>query len=188
MKEKDIKKTKKKVLIALLCVVLIFAIIFRILVGCFSYTPRSLFARAYQGDRVEINVYATVDGEPVEITKAKNELNDEDEYLYGDYTLLSRLQQKDGYTKISCKAKSYGDYYIYLNIDDKYPIAVTFYQFNWWNIQRSDLYIDYNTKTNEITSYENYTYLSEDGQTVSEKKEKTTFNLDDQNLIYVGQE
>lgn len=133
-------------------VAVIVIIILVITVGMVRFISRPfpsdwLGTRLYQGQRIVIHLHITVDGEPANISKNDNML-----YLL--------IPSNDG-AVISARANSYDVYEYSVLINNEISLGITARHFNWWEIIRSDLFIDINTETDSYTVYENYSYTAE---------------------------
>ena len=106
-----------------------------------------LNTRAYQGNRITINMHVTIDGKEANISS--------DSHF---------LKHRDGYTVLKDRANSYDTYKYPLIIEGentRIPLNITVNHWNWWEIVESDLYIDIDTKSNTYTIYENYGFTAE---------------------------
>lgn len=178
---------RKKAICVLSAVLIIAAVgeIFSLTFG--GYTIENLMARAYKGDRIIVNIHARIDGKSVSISKnSALKLTEEEQYDYAND--ISTVSSKDDYYVLRCNTPyGYGPYNFYLLVDNNYPIVINMYQFNWWDIQRSNLYIDIDTKNNSMTYYDEYTSLLESGIKQKRKNEKNTaYNIDLGTYIWAG--
>lgn len=177
---------KKKIIIipsVILCVLACLSGIF-----VFSiYTPKALLARLYTGDRVVVNLYATVDGKPAK-TVLDNPVDLSEEEFFENANDICTLKDKNNYTKINVNTDLYGNGKIYLLLNEKYPICLEYYQFNWWDIQRINVYVDINSNDNLITYHYDYSYLAEDGKKIYANSEKQKNSLDSSNCIWIGRD
>lgn len=178
---------KKKIIsvISVLFILFIAGIIFLI---CFcDYTPLSLVARAYTGNRIVVNIHTTVDGKSVYVYKNDDLKSAEEEYIENAND-ISTISNKENYNVLKCLTYGYGPHDFYLLIDNKYPIVINMYQYNWWDIQRSDLYIDIDTKNDTMTYYYEHTSLQENGKKQKNKKDEVTVSdVNSINYIWVGE-
>jgi hypothetical protein len=154
----------KKIIKIIISIVLIFVVSFVCYI-CFDVNSY-LGVRLYPGSRITVNLYVTVDGESVNVTK------DDNTYFLidnGDYsTIKDRANDYDTYT-----------YNMYIN---DIPFYVTVRHWNWWEILKCDLYIDIDTQSNSYTTYQTYTITEESDicgtnyHTESYDTEKETYN------------
>lgn len=126
-----------------------------------------LGTRSYKGDRITVNMYITVDGKKAQITK-----NDDTEYIlhmnndseYNPYSYDDNkynLHMYDDRTVLTARANDYNTYGYFMLINGNIPLNITARHWNWWEITKSNLYIDIDTKNNSYTVYENYKYTKE---------------------------
>ena len=148
-------KNKKHKLIIIVAVVLIVIIVSPVIVikSVLGFKPQDaswLNVRAYQGNRITVNLYVTVDGEPAKLTKNGIGFN---------------LENNDGFQTLTDRANDYNTYKYSLKISsDKsksIPLNITVNHWNWWEIVESDLYIDIDTKTQSYKTHETYCYTAE---------------------------
>ena len=147
-------ETRKKKRIIIATVVLMIVIILPVLVikSVFGFQPddASWFnVRAYQGNRITVNLYVTVDGNPAKLTKNG---------------IGFHLESNDGFHTLTDRANEYNTYEYALTIHHtgrSIPLLITVNHWNWWEIVESDLYIDIDTKTNTYKTHETYRYTAE---------------------------
>ena len=129
------KKALKKIIVFLFCVIL-----------CIALTA-VLYTRLYTGDRLTIDLYVTVDGEAGTIENAGEK-----------YDLID----KKDHCVLKERANEYGPYDFSLIIvygnNKSIPLTLKYYHYNWWEIIKSNLYIDINTENNSYTIREEYKY------------------------------
>lgn len=177
---------KKKVIGVVSAILIIIAIteLCSLIFG--GYTIQSLAARAYTGNRIIVNIHARIDGKSVSVTK-RSDLKLSEEEQYENANDISTVSSKEDYNVLKCPADCYGPHNFYLLVDNKYPIVINMYQWNWWDIQRSDLYIDIDTKNNCMTYYDEYTSLLEIGIKQKNKNDKTSVSdIDSVTYIWAG--
>ncbi|MCM1113981.1 MAG: hypothetical protein NC397_00635 [Clostridium sp.] len=159
----------------------------------FSYVSKwSYYRMHYYGDRITVNLYVTIDGEPVKTEDIQVRMSNE---IYVDNVYASKDNEENTikvtdngeYTSFSVKADSYGDYNMYADIAGC-AFHLFAYQWNWWDVQRCNLYIDIDTKRNEFKVSETYSHISEeDGYKKIECSEPETVNeISAVNYITVG--
>ena len=140
------------------------AAIILLIIAAVKITPADLKCtwlgtRLYQGDRIKVNLYIAVDGKSAEISK-----ND---------TMTYKIKKGDGCYTISHRANDYDNYEYSLLINEKIPLNLCGNHWNWWQITRSNLYIDIDTKAKTYTYYEEYSYTEENPYYhIEEGKEK----------------
>lgn len=123
-----------------------------------AFMCSGLVTRLYLGDRIKVNMYITVDGKSAEISK-----ND---------TMTYKIKKGNGCYTISHRANEYDTFEYSLLINEKIPLNLCCNHWNWWEITRSNLYIDIDTKVKTYTYYEEYSYTSYYHiEEVKEKKE-----------------
>lgn len=180
------KKKAIKITIILAILLLSFSILLALLYNL-GYTPQALMARAFGGDRITVNIHATIDGEPVFATFDDiSNLSDEAD-IAECANSISNIKNKEDFSILKCHAKSYGPENFYVLLDDEYSIVLNMWQFNWWNIQESELYIDIDTKKGTITYYDNYTSLLESGVKYKESSDKQTEPYSNRINIWIGE-
>ena len=144
MEQKIIRSITKKRRIIISVIVIAFA------ATLLSQPAMWLCFRLYSGDRITINMHITVNGKPAKIINNKN-----------DFDLI----HKKDYTVLSAKADDYDNYEYDLlieNGDDKsIPLDITVCHWDWWEIMKSDLYIDIDTKTSTYKTHEKYMTTAE---------------------------
>ena len=176
---------RKKVFLSISAVFLALFIIVCVQNGVELFQSSWFYYRVYNGDRITINLTATIDGEQIkaEDIEAKTAYYDGSE----DYQIGDRVPVKDNenHTVISIRANGYGDYHINVNICG-YNFMLEAYQWNWWDVQNSNLYIDIDTKKNEYKIFEEYSHISEECDVVKESEPKETYKISDINYISVG--
>ena len=61
-------------------------------------------------------------------------------------------------------------------------------QWNWWDVQNINLYLDIDTAKNEYKTREEYSYISEqaDYTAINESEPASTYEIDGINFISVG--
>ncbi len=59
-------------------------------------------------------------------------------------------------------------------------------QWNWWDVQNINLYIDIDTKKNEYKTYEEYSHITEECNIINESEPEETYEISDINYISVG--
>lgn len=138
------KKSKKTWVV--IAFILAFIIIFRI-VSSFNMPYSWLGVRLYVGDRNITNLHINVDGKPAKVVKA-------------DKGLYKLIPQKYG-AKIVHKARNYDVYEYRMLINNKYSLKLNYQHFNWWEILRTDIYIDIDTKSDAYKIIEKYKYTAE---------------------------
>ena len=137
-----LKTNKKKKLLIMLFILLLLLLLFK---------PTTwLGVRIYQGARITVNLHITVDGSPTTVST--------------DSTTFSLINKKDR-AVIKDRANDYDNYFYPLRIETKnennIPLNIEVRHWNWWEVVKSDLYIDINTATNSYTTYEEYQYTAE---------------------------
>lgn len=130
--------------------------------------------RLYPGNRIKANLHINIDGKPVDVTKNDNRL----------YILAKRQY---GAT-IKHRANIYNTFEYNLLINNDIPMTIYARHWNWWEITRSDVYIDIDTKSQAYTVRENYKYTKELPKYHIEKvqEEAETISGIDSIEIYVG--
>lgn len=156
----------------------------------FSFADKGLFYRIwYFGDRITVNLYATVDGEQVdakEISVVSLGIDSSSGYVLYENTQSIKITDNEDCSSFSIKADSYGDYDFLVMIGD-YKFQLGAYQWNWWDVQTSDLHIDIDTEKKQYKTYETYTHISEETgyRKVNEAEPEATYNLDEINYLSV---
>ena len=148
------KNNKKRKWILIVASVLIVVIVIPIIVikGVFGSKPNAdwLSVRAYQGDRITVNLHITIDGEPATVKKNGIGFN---------------LNNNDDFQTLTDRANDYNDYEYSLIIANEnskdIPLNIKVRHWNWWEIVESDLYIDIDTKTQSYKTHETYCYTAE---------------------------
>ena len=146
------KNKKRKWLIISGIIIAIILIILIFVKSVFGLKPDDaswLNVRAYQGNRITVNMHITIDGAPANLKQ--NGIG---------YTLKSN----DGFQTLTDRANDYNtyDYSLIINNNDKsIPLHITVNHWNWWEIVESDLYIDIDTKSNSYKTHETYRYTAE---------------------------
>ena len=149
------KNNKKRKWILIVAIILIVVIIIPIMVikGVFGSKPNAdwLSIRAYQGDRITVNLHVTIDGEPA--TVKENGIG------------FNLNNNDDGFQTLTDRANDYNTYKYSLTIVNEngelIPLSITVNHWNWWEIVESDLYIDIDTKTQSYKTHETYCYTAE---------------------------
>lgn len=136
-------KKKSKIIISFTSVLLAFVLVFNIFYMPFTW----LGTRVYAGSRIICNIHITVDGEKANISK-------NDSFLY-------ILLDKNYGEKLVDRANEYNTFKYKLKINNENDLIITANHWNWWEITRSDLYIDIDTNSNTYTAYEEYKYTAE---------------------------
>ena len=145
------------------------------------------YYRLYAGDRITINLTAEIDGKQIKADAIKANISN----IYNDeeYEIGNRISVKDknDHVTFSIRANGYGDYHINVRICD-YSFMLNAYQWNWWDVQNTKLYIGIDTKKNEYTTHEEYSNISEPMGyvVVKDSDPKATYEIGDINYISVG--
>lgn len=154
-------KKRKRAVIIIVVLILVVALGIIVRLPSAPFPSDWLGTRLYQGQRLVIQLHITVDGEPAEVSKNDN-------WVYFLYS-------SDDVAVISARADSYETYEYSVLINDEIPLNITARHWNWWEITRSDVFLDIDTKTDTYTVYENYSYTAESPtyhiEKVSEPKE-----------------
>lgn len=157
----------------------------------YTYTDKWMYYRLhYHKDRISISLFATIDGEPVAADDIKVFVCETDlengDILYENQNVL-KLRDNGKSAGFSIKADSYGDYHFLVAIGD-YEFVLEAYQWNWWDVQSSDLYIDIDTENMQYKTHETYSYISEQMGyiKVTESVPETINTLYDRNELWVG--
>jgi hypothetical protein len=151
----------KKIIKIIIPIILIFIV----LLICFD-VDSYLGVRLYQGSRITVNLYVTVDGKSVNVTEDEN---------------TDFLVDNGDYSTIKDRANDYATYTYNMYIND-IPFCVTVRHWNWWEILKCDLYVDIDTQSNSYTTYQTYTITEESDicginyHTESYETEKETYN------------
>ena len=148
------KNNKKRKWILIVAIILIVVIIIPIIVikGVFGSKANAdwLSVRAYQGDRITVNLHVTIDGEPATVKENGIGFN---------------LNNNDDFQTLTDRANDYNNYEYSLIIANEnskdIPLNITVRHWNWWEIVESDLYIDIDTKTQSYKTHETYCYTAE---------------------------
>ena len=131
-------------------IIVVVIIVFAFVATIISQVAMWLGFRLYNGDRITVNMHITVNGESAKVINNKNEFD---------------LTYKENYTTLSAKANRYDNYEYDLLIEngdnEKIPLNITVCHWDWWEITRSDLYIDIDTKTKSYNTHERYITTSE---------------------------
>lgn len=153
MMDKKNNKIRKRIIIV--AVVLIVIIVSPVIVvkSVFGFKPQDaswINVRAYQGNRITVNLYVTIDGEPAKLTKSGSGF---------------KLENNDGFQTLTDRANDYNTYEYSLKVNSdngqSIPLNITVNHWDWWQIVESDLYIDIVTKTNSYKTHETYRYTTE---------------------------
>lgn len=175
----------KKVFISICAVFLALFIIVCVQNGVELFQSSYFYYRAYKDDRITINLTATIDGKQIKVDdiEAKTAYYDgSEEYQIGDGI---SVKDNDNTVTFSIKANDYGDYHINVNMCG-YNFMLEAYQWNWWDIQNINLYIDIDTKKKEYTTFEEYSHISEECNVVKESDPKEIYEISEVNYISVG--
>lgn len=148
------KKKKRKwiIIVAVVLIVIIIApvIVIKSVFGFKSDDISWFSVRAYQGDRITINLHITVDGEPAKLKKKGTGFH---------------LKSNNGFHTLTDRANDYGNYeypfIIKCNDGKSIPLNIVVNHWDWWQIVESDLYIDIDTKANSYKTHEIYCYTAE---------------------------
>ncbi len=172
---------RKKVFLSIIAVLLVIFIYVCVQNGVELFQSSCFYYRAYKGDRITINLTATIDGKPVKADDI------EAKTAYLDRSEWNSVPVKDNGNDIiiSIRANGYGDYHINVNICG-YSFMLEAYQWNWWDVQNSNLYIHIDTKKNEYKTYEEYSHMSEECNIINESEPEATYEIGDINYISVG--
>ena len=144
------KKRKWIIIAVVMLIVIILPII--VIKSVLGFKPNAdwLSVRAYQGDRVTVNLHITVDGEPAKVTKNGFGFN---------------LKKNEDFQTLTDRANEYNDYEYAMLIENyngnSIPLKVTVRHWDWWQIVESDLYIDIDTKTSSYKTHETYCFTAE---------------------------
>lgn|GEM_PF-6207103 len=152
MDKKNNKKRKRIIIVAVVLIVIIVSPVI-VIKSIFGFKPDDaswLNVRTYQGNRITVNLYVTVDGEPAKLIKNGIGYN---------------LKNNDGSQTLADRANDYNTYEYSLKINSgkgkSIPLNITVNHWNWWEIVESDLYIDIDTKSNSYKTHETYRYTAE---------------------------
>lgn len=138
------------------------------------------YYRVYKGDRITINLTATTDGKLMESDNIK---------AYATYGRNSEntvlVQDNDDCVTLLVKAGDCGEYLVNTEIDE-YHFVFRAMQWNWWDVQNINLYIDIDTKKNEYKTYEEYSHITEECNIINGREPEETYEISDINYISVG--
>lgn len=176
---------KKKWLVSILAVILV------VCVGIGLFGKRTYY-RLYNGDRITINLYVTINGEKVSTENEKFKIEDikvnslqssSDERENSAF----KLYDNGDFLTIGAKAGSYGEYDFDVVIDG-YHFTLYVYQFDWWDVQESNLHIDINTEDDTYETYEDYSYISGNDfyKTIHDSENVQCYDLVNMNEIRIG--
>ncbi len=178
---------RKGILLSAAVCFLMFGVAAFLLLNC---TGRGIYYRwFYQGNHIHVNLFATIDAKPVDTDDIHASICSEN-LETGDisYKNISSLKLKDNgkSTAFSIEADDYGDYHIIVSICG-YDFMLDAYQWNCWDVQTSDLYIDIDTKNGKYKTHETYSFISEaDGYIkVKENRTETTNALFQRNILWI---
>lgn len=163
-------KKSKKILLALLGILVIGAIAFLILMPY----------RFYPGNRIKGTIKLSVDGEIVHLEK------DDVRCIYCRNDERISVKNRGDDTKIGIKAGGYGNYDIDLNVPDiNEKLEISVMQFNWWNVTNFDINIDIDRSSDTIRWSYSYTSLKENGAKESFNGEQSG-KLEDNSSLFIG--
>lgn len=71
---------------------------------------------------------------------------------------------------------------------DGYHFTLYVYQFDWWDVQESNLHIDINTEDDTYETYEDYSYISGNDfyKTIHDSENVQCYDLVNMNEIRIG--
>ncbi|MDE6110433.1 MAG: hypothetical protein K2F65_00820, partial [Eubacterium sp.] len=136
--------------------------------------------RFYKGDRITINITATIDGEFIESDNIKSYVTSD-----GNSEKTVLIKDNDDSVMLSVKAGEYGEYLVNTEICN-YHFVFRAMQWNWWDVQNINLSVDIDTEKKEYTTFEEYSHISEEGNVVQASEPKETYEITDINHINVG--
>lgn len=149
-----------------------------------------VYYRIYPWDRITVKIHATVDDKAV--SKEQISVFDMDELFTQDdveYKKGNELKIKtcDDFYKFSVKGDCYGNYH-FLFVVDSYHFRLDAYQWNWWDVQDIDLYIDIKSDDNTYTFYQKNSYISEEFGYIKsyESTNPETLSIAKENTIFIG--
>lgn len=171
---------RKKVFLSISAVFFALFIIVCVQNGVELFQSSYFYYRAYKGDRITINLTATIGGKLMESDNIK---------AYATYERNSEntvlVQDNDDCVTLLVKAGDYGEYLVNTEIDE-YHFVFRAMQWNWWDVQNINLYIDIDTKKNEYKTYEEYSHITEECNIINESEPEETYEISDINYISVG--
>ena len=147
--------------------VLIFLVIGMVVI----YFCKPVYYRLYPWDRISGTVHVTMDGRAYELKP-----DSFGEYIYeGDAPKPMNISiLNDGSAEIGIKGGGYGEYSTELRIaSPEIRIGLGTFQFNWWNVERFDLYIDIDTVNGTVRYSGEKSFIAEDGRTENREIDKT---------------
>ena len=152
MDKKNNKIRKRIIIVAVVLIVIIITpvIVIKSVLGFKPQDASWLNVRAYQGNRITVNLHVTMDEKPAKLKKNGIGFN---------------LKNNDGFQTLTDRANDYDTYEYSLKINRDngqfIPLNITVNHWDWWQIVESDLYIDIDTKTNSYKTHETYRYTAE---------------------------
>lgn len=142
---------------------------------CFLCKP--LYYRLYFGDRIKGNIRVIADGNNIFLDKSS-------------FTGCDNVREGTDSTYVSRKAGEYGGYNIGFEIsagENIYPVTLSFYQYNWWNVTEFDLTAEIDTENKTAVFECSYFSVEEDGsKRYGSETESVKLPPDDEIVIRIG--
>jgi len=159
---------KRQILKGTAVTVLIFLVIGMAVI----YFCKPVYYRLYPWDRISGTVHVTIDGRAYELKPESF-----GGYIYGGDDVPKPMNiniSNDGSAEIGIKGGGYGDYSTELRTaSPEIMIGMGTFQFNWWNVERFDLYVDIDTVNGTVRYSGERSFIAEDGRTEKREIDKT---------------
>ena len=152
-------KMKRNIAVVVALAVLVAAV-------CF-FIPEVRY-RLYPFNRIKGNITVITDGTVCHLTEDNFSFPKEGDRDYYGTKGKGKVKIKDDTAEISFRGGKYGGYLVdIIGFADDQPVSVTFFQANWWNVQRFDITVAVDTASGNV--------LFEGNDIVSGDKEHISF-------------